>query len=245
MLRELARARERDATVTTASSALAGKPQDDRKGRKWKSRGRILTRGSPAVNCRRPRRSLRLPSPARPARRRFRCAYPPADAVRAGRQRDRRHERAPLPDRPAARDAALPARLVQAQHARHHPSAEARHARSTMRSRTPACARRRARRIMSGYFPAQHGVKYTLETDMPTPKYPQVELAPRVQEPGHRHRRGRLHAGLQGEVPLQQARERLDLGPRGRQPVRLHPLGLAGRRRRPEHPGGGRRRLRQ
>jgi choline-sulfatase len=31
--------------------------------------------------------------------------------------------------------------------------------------------------IMSGYFPAQHGVKYTLETDMPTPQYPQVELS--------------------------------------------------------------------
>jgi arylsulfatase A-like enzyme len=31
--------------------------------------------------------------------------------------------------------------------------------------------------LMSGYFPAQHGVKYTLETDMPAPQYPQVELA--------------------------------------------------------------------
>ena len=31
--------------------------------------------------------------------------------------------------------------------------------------------------LMSGYFPAQHGVKYTLETDMPSPQYPQVELA--------------------------------------------------------------------
>src|SRR3984957_17405278 len=31
--------------------------------------------------------------------------------------------------------------------------------------------------LMSGYFPAQHGVKYTLETDMPAPKYPQVELS--------------------------------------------------------------------
>jgi len=30
--------------------------------------------------------------------------------------------------------------------------------------------------LMSGYFPAQHGVKYTLETDMPTPQYPQVDL---------------------------------------------------------------------
>jgi arylsulfatase A-like enzyme len=31
--------------------------------------------------------------------------------------------------------------------------------------------------LMSGYFPAQHGVKYTLELDMPAPQYPQVELA--------------------------------------------------------------------
>jgi arylsulfatase A-like enzyme len=31
--------------------------------------------------------------------------------------------------------------------------------------------------LMSGYFPAQHGVKYTLETDMPETQYPQVELA--------------------------------------------------------------------
>lgn len=30
--------------------------------------------------------------------------------------------------------------------------------------------------MMTGYFPAQHGVKYTLETDMPPDKYPQVEL---------------------------------------------------------------------
>lgn len=30
--------------------------------------------------------------------------------------------------------------------------------------------------MMSGYMPAQHGVKYTLETDMPSPQYPQVPL---------------------------------------------------------------------
>jgi arylsulfatase A-like enzyme len=29
---------------------------------------------------------------------------------------------------------------------------------------------------MTGYFPAQHGVKWTLEEDMPAPKYPQAEL---------------------------------------------------------------------
>ena len=31
--------------------------------------------------------------------------------------------------------------------------------------------------LMSGYFPSQHGVKYTLEIDMPAPQYPQVELS--------------------------------------------------------------------
>ena len=30
--------------------------------------------------------------------------------------------------------------------------------------------------LMTGYFPAQHGVKYTLESNMPETKYPQVEL---------------------------------------------------------------------
>ncbi len=30
--------------------------------------------------------------------------------------------------------------------------------------------------LLTGYFPAQHGVKYTLEEDMPADQYPQVEL---------------------------------------------------------------------
>ena len=37
--------------------------------------------------------------------------------------------------------------------------------------------------LMSGYFPAQHGVKYTLETDMPSPQYPQVELSTTFKNP--------------------------------------------------------------
>jgi choline-sulfatase len=37
--------------------------------------------------------------------------------------------------------------------------------------------------LMSGYFPAQHGVKYTLELDMPAPQYPQVELALSFKNP--------------------------------------------------------------
>jgi choline-sulfatase len=34
--------------------------------------------------------------------------------------------------------------------------------------------------LMTGYLPAQHGVKYTLEEDMPADQYPQVELSPEL-----------------------------------------------------------------
>ncbi len=37
--------------------------------------------------------------------------------------------------------------------------------------------------LLSGYFPAQHGVKYTLEANMPAPQYPQVELATTFKNP--------------------------------------------------------------
>src|SRR6478752_3207429 len=37
--------------------------------------------------------------------------------------------------------------------------------------------------LLSGYFPAQHGVKYTLETDMPAGQYPQVELSTALKNP--------------------------------------------------------------
>ncbi|MGO9249485.1 MAG: sulfatase-like hydrolase/transferase [Solirubrobacteraceae bacterium] len=52
------------------------------------------------------------------------------------------------------------------------------------RAFTNACMCSPARStLMSGYFPAQHGVKYTLETDMPAPEYPQVELATSFANP--------------------------------------------------------------
>lgn len=52
-----------------------------------------------------------------------------------------------------------------------------RHGISFERAFTNACMCSPARStLMSGYFPAQHGVKYTLEEDMPAPQYPQVEL---------------------------------------------------------------------
>lgn len=45
------------------------------------------------------------------------------------------------------------------------------------RAFTNACMCSPARSTwMTGYFPAQHGVKYTLESDMPADQYPQVEL---------------------------------------------------------------------
>jgi choline-sulfatase len=52
------------------------------------------------------------------------------------------------------------------------------HGISFERAFTNACMCSPARStLMSGYFPAQHGVKYTLEEDMPASKrYPQVEL---------------------------------------------------------------------
>jgi arylsulfatase A-like enzyme len=53
-----------------------------------------------------------------------------------------------------------------------------RHGVSFERAFTNACMCSPARStLMSGFFPAQHGVKYTLEEDMPFPEYPhQVEL---------------------------------------------------------------------
>jgi arylsulfatase A-like enzyme len=58
-----------------------------------------------------------------------------------------------------------------------------RHGLSFERAFTNACMCSPARStLMSGFFPAQHGVKYTLEEDMPYPEYPlQVEL-PRPPE---------------------------------------------------------------
>ncbi|HEY0391607.1 MAG TPA: sulfatase-like hydrolase/transferase [Solirubrobacterales bacterium] len=51
------------------------------------------------------------------------------------------------------------------------------HGLSFERAFTNACMCSPARStLMSGYFPAQHGVKYTLEEDMPAGEYPQVEL---------------------------------------------------------------------
>ncbi len=52
-----------------------------------------------------------------------------------------------------------------------------RHGLSFENAFTNACMCSPARTtLMTGFFPAQHGVKYTLEEDMPASEYPQVEL---------------------------------------------------------------------
>src|ERR1044072_6387885 len=58
------------------------------------------------------------------------------------------------------------------------------HGLSFERAFTNACMCSPARStLMSGYFPAQHGVKYTLEEDMPASEYPQVELPTGLPNP--------------------------------------------------------------
>ena len=98
--------------------------------------------------------------------------------------------------------------------------------------------------LMTGYFPAQHGVKYTLESNMDASEYPQVNLPTDAAEPRHGDEGGRLQRRLQGQVALLETGGRRSgaLGPRK---VRLQPLGSAGRGRQPERPRGGRRRHQQ
>lgn len=58
------------------------------------------------------------------------------------------------------------------------------HGVSFERAFTNACMCSPARStLMSGYFPAQHGVKYTLEEEMPAKKYPQVNLPTSLRNP--------------------------------------------------------------
>ncbi len=59
-----------------------------------------------------------------------------------------------------------------------------RHGMTFRNAHTNACMCSPARStLLSGYFPAQHGVKYTLETDMPASQYPQVEFSTAFKNP--------------------------------------------------------------
>ena len=97
--------------------------------------------------------------------------------------------------------------------------------------------------LMTGYFPAQHGVKYTLEENMPAARVP-AGRAPdprRPAEPRDGDGGRGLQRRLQGQVALLQAGRRPAWSPSDLAAVRLHALEPARRRRQPEHPGGGRR----
>ena len=108
--------------------------------------------------------------------------------------------------------------------------------------------------LMSGMFPAQHGVKYCLEAEMPAPKYPQVEMSPDLVNIGTvmaaagyaTPYKGKWHCSKPAAIntaPAQQPTLHAGrgLGPRGRQQVRLRALEPAGRRRQPVHLPGRRR----
>ena len=57
--------------------------------------------------------------------------------------------------------------------------------------------------LMTGQLPAQHGVKYTLEEDMPSDQYPQVELPLELTQSRYRHGRSWLQQRVQRQVALQ------------------------------------------
>ena len=120
-----------------------------------------------------------------------------------------------------------------------------RHGLSFERAFTNACMCSPARStLMSGYFPAQHGVKYTLEEDMEASEVPAGRTADRTEEPRHGDEGGGLQRRLQGQVALLQTGPRQGSRPRRPRKVRLPALGPAGRRRQPDR-SRGRRRQRQ
>ena len=99
------------------------------------------------------------------------------DRKRRRRSGQATDERRAVHDRPGTRDPAFPARLGKGQPAR--PDVLKNHGLSFRNAFTNACMCSPARSTwMTGYFPAQHGVKYTLEEDMPAREFPQVELSP-------------------------------------------------------------------
>ncbi len=121
-----------------------------------------------------------------------------------------------------------------------------RHGLSFERAFTNACMCSPARStLMSGYFPAQHGVKYTLEEDMEPPEEPAGRAADRPRQPGHGDEGGRLQRRLQGQVALLEAGRTRTRGPGRPRKVRLRPLEPARRRRQPDRPRGRRRLRRQ
>jgi hypothetical protein len=92
-----------------------------------------------------------------------------------------------------------------------------------------------------GIFPAQHGVKWTLEQNMPASDYPQAELPLHLANMAS-HGRSGVCDPLQGQVPPDQTSQpEWDLRARGRQQIRLQRWNPqdAGANQAPNEFGGG------
>ena len=116
-----------------------------------------------------------------------------------------------------------------------------RHGLSFERAFTNACMCSPARStLMSGYLPAQHGVKYTLESDMPADQYPQVELPTDLPNLATVMSAAGYNVVYKGKWHCSKPAGRRGRSRRPRR-VRLRPLEPAGRRRQPGHLRGRRR----
>jgi hypothetical protein len=164
------------------------------------------------------------------------------DAARPARVRrtvataDRRDEHARVPDRPGARDPALPGRLGGAQPARSHaPQAPRRELRERVHQLVHVHARPRHADDRPDAGAARRQV-HARGGDAGLRGLPPGRAAGGPAEPRHGDECRRLPQRLQGQVALQQG-----VHARGSGEVRLRPLGPAGRRRQPR-PRPGRRR---
>ena len=117
-----------------------------------------------------------------------------------------------------------------------------RHGLSFERAFTNACMCSPARStLMSGYFPAQHGVKYTLEEEMPASEYPQVNLPTELKNLATVMKAAGYTTIYKGKWHCSKPADEERRGPGRPRKVRLPALGPAGRRRQPDRARGRRR----
>lgn len=113
------------------------------------------------------------------------------------------------------------------------------------RAFTNACMCSPARSTwMTGYFPAQHGVKYMLEENMPARQYPQVELPLDLKNIASVMSAVGYNVVYKGKWHCSKPNGKHWV-PQGCRSVWLSALGPTGRRRQPRHRPGWRRLCRQ
>ncbi len=120
------------------------------------------------------------------------------------------------------------------------------HGLSFERAFTNACMCSPARStLMSGYFPAQHGVKYTLEEDMEPPKNPQVELPTDLKNLATVMKAAGYNVVYKGKWHCSKPAEKENAKPSDLEKYGFAALEPARRRRQPERSRGRRRQHRQ